>query len=152
MARSFLSAVGLLGFLAACGGPEQMTETPAAQPQGLSGEPIQSSTFRADPAGVERRLYVANDKGSIDIFDINDNHRKVRSIPVPGLKRARGWAQTTDLILDRAAREPGLTAIAVNNRFLFYAVSYYGRERLAASDVPPLPPEPGVSVEPSQRS
>ncbi|MBU2150997.1 MAG: 4-amino-4-deoxy-L-arabinose transferase, partial [Alphaproteobacteria bacterium] len=48
-----------------------------------------------------------------------------------GLKRARGWSQTTDQILDRAQREPGLTAIAVNNRFLFYAVSYYGRDRLA---------------------
>jgi len=54
-----------------------------------------------------------------------------------GLKRARGWSQTTDLILDRAAREPGLTAIAVNNRFLFYAVSYYGRDRLG-SGAPPL--------------
>ena len=47
-----------------------------------------------------------------------------------GLKRARGWSQTTRVILDRAEREPGLTAIAVNNRFLYYAVSYYGRERL----------------------
>jgi len=54
-----------------------------------------------------------------------------------GLKRARGWEQTTSAILDRAEREPGLTAIAVNNRFLFYAVSYYGRERLGA-DAPPL--------------
>jgi len=54
-----------------------------------------------------------------------------------GLKRARGWSQTTDLILDRAAREPGLTAIAVNNRFLFYAVSYYGRDRLGSA-APPL--------------
>lgn len=52
-----------------------------------------------------------------------------------GLKRARGWEQTTELILDRAAAEPGLTAIAVNNRFLFYAMSYYGRDRL-----PYLPP------------
>jgi 4-amino-4-deoxy-L-arabinose transferase-like glycosyltransferase len=52
-----------------------------------------------------------------------------------GLKRARGWAQTTNLILDRARREPDLTAIAVNNRFLFYAVAYYGRDRL-----PFLPP------------
>ncbi|MFL4987899.1 MAG: hypothetical protein ACJ8C0_06065, partial [Microvirga sp.] len=42
-------------------------------------------------------------------------------------KRARGWAQTTDAVLSRAAREPGLSAIAVNNRFLFYALSYYGR-------------------------
>jgi 4-amino-4-deoxy-L-arabinose transferase-like glycosyltransferase len=48
-----------------------------------------------------------------------------------GLKRARGWSQTTDLILERARREPGLTAIAVNNRFLFYAISYYGRDHLA---------------------
>ena len=54
-----------------------------------------------------------------------------------GLKRARGWAETTTVILDRAEREPGLTAIAVNNRFLFYAVSYYGRDRLGEG-APPL--------------
>jgi 4-amino-4-deoxy-L-arabinose transferase-like glycosyltransferase len=54
-----------------------------------------------------------------------------------GLKRARGWSQTTELILDRAEREPGLTAIAVNNRFLFYAMSYYGRDRLGFG-APPL--------------
>jgi 4-amino-4-deoxy-L-arabinose transferase-like glycosyltransferase len=54
-----------------------------------------------------------------------------------GLKRARGWSQTTELIFDRAAREPGLTAIAVNNRFLFYAVSYYGRRHFR-SGAPPL--------------
>lgn len=54
-----------------------------------------------------------------------------------GLKRARGWSQTADIILDRAEREPGLTAIAVNNRFLFYAVSYYGRDRLGFT-TPPL--------------
>ncbi|HEX7886647.1 MAG TPA: 4-amino-4-deoxy-L-arabinose transferase, partial [Phenylobacterium sp.] len=54
-----------------------------------------------------------------------------------GLKRARGWSQTTSLILDRAEREPGLTAIAVNNRFLFYAMSYYGRDRLGFG-APPL--------------
>jgi 4-amino-4-deoxy-L-arabinose transferase-like glycosyltransferase len=54
-----------------------------------------------------------------------------------GLKRARGWEQTADLILGRAAREPGLTAIAVNNRFLFYALAYYGRDRLGQG-APPL--------------
>lgn len=54
-----------------------------------------------------------------------------------GLKRARGWAETTDLILDRAGQERGLTAIAVNNRFLFYAINYYGRDRLSAGS-PPL--------------
>lgn len=52
-----------------------------------------------------------------------------------GLKRVRGWAETTDLVLDRASREPGLTAIAVNNRLLFYAMSYYGRGR---PETPPL--------------
>jgi 4-amino-4-deoxy-L-arabinose transferase-like glycosyltransferase len=50
-----------------------------------------------------------------------------------GLKRARGWSETTRVILDRAQREPDLTAIAVNNRFLFYAVAYYGRDRLTAT-------------------
>lgn len=54
-----------------------------------------------------------------------------------GLKRARGWSQTADLILDRAEREPRLTAIAVNNRFLFYSTAYYGRERFAEG-APPL--------------
>ena len=53
-----------------------------------------------------------------------------------GLKRARGWSQTADLILDRAFRESGLTAIAVNNRFLFYSTAYYGRQRLAELGVP----------------
>ncbi len=47
-----------------------------------------------------------------------------------GLKRARGWDEITRLILDRADAEPGLTAIAVNNRFLFYSMAYYGRDRL----------------------
>ena len=54
-----------------------------------------------------------------------------------GLKRARGWDEVTQLILDRAEREPGLTAIAVNNRFLFYSIAYYGRDRLAQG-APPL--------------
>jgi hypothetical protein len=38
---------------------------------------------------LERLLYVANDKGRIDIFDIEDGHRKVRSIKMP-ISRARG--------------------------------------------------------------
>ena len=56
-------------------------------------------------------------------------------------KRAKGWAQTTDVVLRRAAVEPGLTAIAVNNRFLFYAMSYYGRDAFSptgAGGAPPL--------------
>jgi len=53
-------------------------------------------------------------------------------------KRAKGWSQATDLILDRARQDPSLTAIAVNNRFLYYAMSYYGRGRLSGPTVPPL--------------
>lgn len=52
-------------------------------------------------------------------------------------KRAKGWDETTDVILRRASVEPGLTAIAVNNRFLFYAMSYYGRNAFAGG-APPL--------------
>ena len=54
-----------------------------------------------------------------------------------GLKRARGWDEITRLILNRAELEPGLTAIAVNNRFLFYSMAYYGRDRLGGGG-PPL--------------
>lgn len=57
-------------------------------------------------------------------------------------KRAKGWSQLTRLVLDRADVERGgrggLSAIAVNNRFLFYAMSYYGRDRLAEPGAPPL--------------
>jgi 4-amino-4-deoxy-L-arabinose transferase-like glycosyltransferase len=55
-------------------------------------------------------------------------------------KRAKGWAQTTDLVLQRASvEEPaGLTAIAVNSRFLYYAMRYYGRDWFADPSAPPL--------------
>lgn len=55
-------------------------------------------------------------------------------------KRAKGWSQTTQLILRRAEVEQaqGLSAIAVNNRFLFYAMSYYGRAELGQPGFPPL--------------
>ncbi|MDB5425623.1 MAG: 4-amino-4-deoxy-L-arabinose transferase [Phenylobacterium sp.] len=53
-------------------------------------------------------------------------------------KRAKGWSEATGLILDRAREDPGLTAIAVNNRFLYYAISYYGRGRLRNPGAPPL--------------
>jgi 4-amino-4-deoxy-L-arabinose transferase-like glycosyltransferase len=46
------------------------------------------------------------------------------------LKRARGWAQTADVVIRRARIESpaGLSAITVNNRFLYYALAYYGRD------------------------
>lgn len=54
------------------------------------------------------------------------------------LKRSRGWDETTRAVLDRAAREPGLAAIAVDNRFLYNEMRYYGRDRLQAPGMPPL--------------
>jgi 4-amino-4-deoxy-L-arabinose transferase-like glycosyltransferase len=46
------------------------------------------------------------------------------------LKRARGWDQTAQIVVRKAREEQaagGLSAIAVNNRFLYYALAYYGR-------------------------
>lgn len=54
------------------------------------------------------------------------------------LKRARGWQATADAVLDRAAVEHPLSAIAVDSRFLFNELSYYGRDRLGAAGAPPL--------------
>jgi 4-amino-4-deoxy-L-arabinose transferase-like glycosyltransferase len=53
-------------------------------------------------------------------------------------KRAKGWDATSRLVLQRAAAEPGLSAIAVNNRFLYYALAYYGRTYFANPFNPPL--------------
>jgi hypothetical protein len=55
-------------------------------------------------------------------------------------KRAKGWSQMTEAMLVRAAREPpgSLSAIAVNDRFLFNAAAYYGRDALARPGAPPL--------------
>ncbi|MGZ3404031.1 MAG: ArnT family glycosyltransferase [Phenylobacterium sp.] len=46
------------------------------------------------------------------------------------LKRARGWDQTAQVIVRRARAEQlgGLSAVAVNNRFLYDALAYYGRD------------------------
>jgi hypothetical protein len=56
------------------------------------------------------------------------------------LKRVRGWRATVQMITDRASAEGAgrLTAIAVNDRFLFYAMSYYGRGYLRQAGSPPL--------------
>jgi len=55
-------------------------------------------------------------------------------------KRARGWAQTADVVVRRARVESpaGLSAIAVNNRFLYYALAYYGRAYFREPLAPPL--------------
>ncbi|HEY9218180.1 MAG TPA: 4-amino-4-deoxy-L-arabinose transferase, partial [Phenylobacterium sp.] len=55
-------------------------------------------------------------------------------------KRAKGWEQLTERIVERAQLEgPGAySAIAVNDRFLFNAAAYYGRDFFASPDAPPL--------------
>ncbi|MBQ1543551.1 4-amino-4-deoxy-L-arabinose transferase [Caulobacter sp. CCUG 60055] len=58
-----------------------------------------------------------------------------------GLKRARGWSESTQLIVDRARQEQargGLSAVAVDNRFLFNELAYYGRNYFRAPGAPPL--------------
>lgn len=54
------------------------------------------------------------------------------------LKRVRGWDATTQAVLARARTEPGLTAIAVDDRFLFNAMTYYGRGHFARPGAAPL--------------
>ncbi|HEX6860720.1 MAG TPA: glycosyltransferase family 39 protein [Caulobacteraceae bacterium] len=53
-------------------------------------------------------------------------------------KRARGWEQTVAAITNRAEMESGLTAIAVDDRFLFNVAAYYGRDFFNRPDAPPL--------------
>ena len=55
-----------------------------------------------------------------------------------GLKRARGWADTSEAIRAQVAASRPLSAIAVDDRFLFNAVRYYGRQWLNAPGAPPL--------------
>ncbi|MBS0409439.1 MAG: glycosyltransferase family 39 protein [Proteobacteria bacterium] len=57
-----------------------------------------------------------------------------------GLKRLRGWRETTRTITERAALEDlngGLSAVAVDDRFLFNEAAYYGRGSFGAGG-PPL--------------
>ncbi|MBW3560077.1 MAG: glycosyltransferase family 39 protein, partial [Proteobacteria bacterium] len=52
-------------------------------------------------------------------------------------KRARGWEATTRVVTDWAGRRPW-TAVTTDDRFLFNAMAYYGREFWARPDAPPL--------------
>jgi 4-amino-4-deoxy-L-arabinose transferase-like glycosyltransferase len=56
------------------------------------------------------------------------------------LKRLRGWSQTAKIVVDRARIESpaGLSAVAVNDRFTYYALAYYGRSYFGAPGAPPL--------------
>jgi 4-amino-4-deoxy-L-arabinose transferase-like glycosyltransferase len=55
-------------------------------------------------------------------------------------KRAKGWEHLTEAIANRALSEPpgSLSAIAVNDRFLFNAAAYYGRDFFGKDGEPPL--------------
>ena len=56
------------------------------------------------------------------------------------LKRARGWDQTAQAVVRKARGEAigGLSSVAVNNRFLYDALAYYGRDYFAAPLAPKL--------------
>ena len=57
------------------------------------------------------------------------------------LKRARGWREAASAALawrDAAAREGPVSAVAVDDRFLFNALAYYGRDGVARPGSPPL--------------
>jgi 4-amino-4-deoxy-L-arabinose transferase-like glycosyltransferase len=53
-------------------------------------------------------------------------------------KRAKGWEQATEAIVRRALNDPALTAVAVDDRFMFNAAAYYGRDFFALPGAPPL--------------
>ena len=53
------------------------------------------------------------------------------------VKRVRGWAAITRAV-EREIAAGGWSAVAVDDRFLFNALAYYGREAFARADAPPL--------------
>ena len=57
-------------------------------------------------------------------------------------KRARGWDQTVQAIIERTREEQalhgGVTAVAVDDRFLYNVLAYYGRDYFGTPDAPPL--------------
>jgi 4-amino-4-deoxy-L-arabinose transferase-like glycosyltransferase len=57
------------------------------------------------------------------------------------LKRARGWESLTQALVRRAdleAANGGITAVAVDDRFLFNVAAYYGRDFFGQPGAPPL--------------
>lgn len=53
-------------------------------------------------------------------------------------KRAKGWSQLTEALTDRAMHDLSLDAVAVDDRFMFNAAAYYGRDYFARPDAAPL--------------
>jgi 4-amino-4-deoxy-L-arabinose transferase-like glycosyltransferase len=57
------------------------------------------------------------------------------------IKRVRGWEQMTEAVIRRAEVEAvngGISAIAVDDRFMFNAMAYYGRDYFARPGAAPL--------------
>lgn len=59
-----------------------------------------------------------------------------------GFKRVRGWDQTVQAIIDRSREEEalrgGLSAVAMDDRFVYNAAAYYGRDYFGQPGAPPL--------------
>jgi 4-amino-4-deoxy-L-arabinose transferase-like glycosyltransferase len=58
-----------------------------------------------------------------------------------GLKRMRGWKETAEAVTSRAVIEQsiqGLTAVAVDDRLVFNALAYYGRDYFDREGAAPL--------------
>ncbi len=99
--RSLMAAVLLLGLTPACDGgatdPDPSGDDPGKGDDESPGPdaPVTDPPGSAPqiPLGAKRYLYVANDNGDIDIFDIANGHTKVRSFGVDGNpSRFRGLA------------------------------------------------------------
>jgi 4-amino-4-deoxy-L-arabinose transferase-like glycosyltransferase len=74
------------------------------------------------------------------IADLTGNGRR--------LQRLRGWAETSAIVTGAARRMPGLGAVAVEDRYLFNELAYYGRGYFAAPGSAPLRmrPAPGRAL------
>ena len=62
------------------------------------------------------------------------------------LERQRGWADTAALVT-RAARDHGpVSAVAVEDRYMFNEIAYYGRDMLDTPGAPPLRMRPAAQA------
>lgn len=59
-----------------------------------------------------------------------------------GFKRVRGWDQTIQAVVDRSREEQAargsISAVAMDDRFLYNAAAYYGRDYFGQPGAPPL--------------
>ena len=62
------------------------------------------------------------------------------------LSRVRGWAETASFVTDSARAHPGLTAVAVEDRYMFNELAYYGRGYFAGAGAIPLRMRPAARV------